>query len=75
MGRLTEPGVSLTVPWALTAADHTGKPVAGGSATSQTPASMTRPRTPRAASEVASSSPNIPSVHSEATATTSRSPA
>ena len=52
-----------------------GKPIARSSATSRTPASMTRPRTPRAASEVASSSPNIPSVHGEAVVTTSRSPA
>ena len=36
---------------------------------------MTRPRTPRAASEVASSSPNIPSVHGEVVVTTRRSPA
>src|SRR5512133_3982504 len=35
---------------------------------------MTSPRTPRAASEVASSSPNIPSVHGEVVVTTSRSP-
>ena len=34
---------------------------------------MTRPRTPRAASEVASSSPNIPSLHGEVAVTTSRS--
>src|ERR1039458_3575873 len=41
----------------------------------RTPSSMTRPRTPRTASEVASSSPNIPSVDGDVVVTTSRSPA
>ena len=74
-GTLTAPGVSLTVPCALTAADQAGKPMARSSATSRRPASITMPRTPRAASEVASSSPNIPSVDGEVVVTTSRSPA
>ena len=35
---------------------------------------MTRPRTPRAASEVANSSPNMPSVHGDVVVTTRMSP-
>src|SRR5690606_1651295 len=73
-GTFTEPGVAFTVPWALTAADHTGKPIACSSATSRTPASITRPRTPLCCRAVANSSPNIPSVDGDVVATTSTSP-
>ena len=34
-GTLTAPAVSLTEPWALTACDHTGKPISRSSATSR----------------------------------------
>jgi hypothetical protein len=56
-GTLTDPRVALTVPWADTAFDQTGKPILVRSSTSRTPASMTRPRQPRAMAEVASRSP------------------
>src|SRR5262245_43762855 len=59
---LTAPGVALTVPCADTAAQNTGKFIACSSATSRTPPVVTRPRTPRYRSAVASSSPNAPSV-------------
>ena len=42
---------------------------------SRTPASITRPRTPRAINDVAISSPNMPWVDGAVLATTSRSPA
>ncbi len=56
-GTFTEPSVSLTVPWAETAFDQTGKRISASAETSRQPASMTSPTTPRAASEQASSSP------------------
>src|SRR5262249_23156780 len=74
-GTLTHPAVALTVPCALMALDHTGKFIAVMSRTSRTPASMTRPATPRACADTASSSPNIPSVDSAVVVTTSTSPA
>ncbi|MNT81813.1 hypothetical protein D3C72_2214510 [compost metagenome] len=60
-GTLTLPGVAFTVPLADTARDQTGKRMASNAITSRQPASMTSPRTPRAAQDVASSSPNMPS--------------
>ena len=71
---LTLPSVALTVPRAEIARDHTGKPISCNAFTSRQPASMTRPTTPRAISEVASRSPNMPSVLSALSATTSMSP-
>src|SRR6185312_9569072 len=72
--RFTEPGDALTVPCACTARLHTGKPIARRSATSRTPASMTRPAQPRWASEVAISSPTMPSVDRDVVVTTRTSP-
>ena len=74
-GTLTEPGVALTVPWALIALAQTGNSIAVRSATSRTPASMIRPTTPCARADTASSSPNIPSVDSDVVVTTRTSPA
>jgi len=54
---------------------QTGKSIAVISVTSRTPASMTRPATPRARDDTARSSPNIPSVDSDVVVTTSMSPA
>src|SRR5262245_49591086 len=71
---LTDPGLALTVPCAETAFDQTGKSIAVRSATSRTPASITSPTILCARHEVASNSPNIPSVDSEVVATTSASP-
>src|SRR5437867_12279088 len=73
-GTLTDPGVAFTVPCALIALAHTGNPIAVMSVTSRTPASITRPATPRARADTASSSPNIPSVDSDVVVTTSTSP-
>src|SRR5258708_27239539 len=53
-GTLTAPSVAFTVPLAEIAFDHTGKPISRSDFTSRHPASMTRPVTPRALSEVAS---------------------
>ena len=74
LGTLTAPSAALTVPLAETARDHTGKPIPRSDFTSRTPASMTRPVTPRAISEVASRSPNMPSVLSALQPTTRMSP-
>src|SRR5215469_15812863 len=74
-GTLTAPAVALTVPCALIAAENTGKPMACSPATSRTPPVVTRPRTPRWASEVASNSPNAPSVDGDEVVTTRKSPA
>src|SRR6476659_1618358 len=74
-GTLTQPSVDFTVPFADMARDQTGKPICWRTATSRAPASITKPRTPRAFSEVAKRSPNIPSVLSVVQATTSTSPA
>src|SRR5436190_189537 len=73
-GMFTDPGVALTVPWALMAFAQTGKFIAVMSVTSRTPASITSPTTPRARAETASSSPNIPSVDSAVVVTTRTSP-
>src|SRR5580658_1710940 len=73
-GIFTDPAVALTVPCALMALDHTGKSMAVSSLTSRTPASMINPRTPCATREVASKSPNMPSVESEPVVTTRTSP-
>ena len=73
-GTLTDPGDALTVPSHDTWRDHTGKPISRRSSVSRTPASITRPRTPRAITEVASSSPNIPCVDGAVLATTRMSP-
>jgi hypothetical protein len=54
--------------------DHTGKPISRSALASRTPASMTSPLTPRAISDVASRSPNMPSVLSVVQPTTSMSP-
>ena len=70
----TAPSVAFTVPLAEIAFDHTGKPISVSGFTSRQPASMTRPMTPRAISEDASSSPNMPSVLSVVQPTTSTSP-
>jgi hypothetical protein len=56
-GTLTEPIVALIVPLALTHLLHTGKPISVSTFTSRTPASMMRPRAPRALNEVTSRSP------------------
>ncbi len=56
-GRFTVPAVALTVPWALTCRDQTGKPDLVIAATSRTPVVVTRPCTWRAASAVVISSP------------------
>ena len=74
-GTLTEPGDAFTVPWHDTWRDHTGKPSWRSSWVSRTPASITRPRTPRAMSELASNSPNIPCVDGAVFVTTRTSPA
>ena len=74
MGTLTAPAVAFTVPWALTARDHTGNRMLRRSATSRTPQPSTTPRTPRRWSAVANSSPNSPSVEGEFVATTRTSP-
>ena len=58
----------------MMAFDHTGKSIAVSSLTSRTPASMIKPSTPCATSDVASSSPNMPSVESDSVVTTSTSP-
>ena len=71
---MTGPGVALTVPCADTAAQNTGKFIACSSATSRTPPVVTRPRTPRYRSAVASSSPNAPSVPGEVVVTKRMSP-
>ena len=73
-GTFTEPGVALTVPWHDTCRLHAGKPMALSSAVSRTPASITRPRTPRAWAEVASRSPKKPCADGADTATTRMSP-
>src|SRR5258708_12046086 len=73
-GTLTAPSVAFTVPLAEIALDHTGKPISRSDFTSRHPASITRPVTPRAISEVASRSPNIPSVLSVVHPTTRISP-
>ena len=62
------------MPLAEIARDQTGKPISVSAFTSRQPASITSPITPRATSEVASSSPNMPSVLSEVQPTTSTSP-
>ena len=73
-GTLTEPSVAFTVPLAEIAFDHTGKPISRSDLASRTPASMTSALTPRAISEVASRSPNMPSVLSAEQPTTRMSP-
>ena len=74
MGTFTDPGVLFTVPWHDTWRVHTGNPISRSSVVSRTPASMTSPRTPRAISDDASSSPNIPCVEGAVVVTTSTSP-
>ena len=66
--------VAFTVPLALMALLHTGKPIAVSSLTSRQPASITSPIAPRARKEVASNSPKKPSVHWAVTAATTTSP-
>src|SRR5205823_2951590 len=56
----TSPSASFTVPRADTQRDQTGKRMRVSSATSRTPASTTKPRTPRTCSAVAISSPRYP---------------
>src|SRR5262245_54850291 len=73
-GTLTDPAVALTVPWHETWRDHTGKPSWRSSAVSRTPASTTSARTPRAITEVASSSPNMPCEDGAVLVTTRTSP-
>jgi LysR family nitrogen assimilation transcriptional regulator len=68
------PTVAFTVPLAEMARDHTGNFIACSSATSRQPASMTSPFAPRARYDVASSSPNNPSVFSADSATITTSP-
>ena len=67
--------MAFTVPMAEMAFAQTGKSMAVRSATSRTPALITSPATPRARSEVASRSPNMPSVDSAVQVTTRTSPA
>ncbi|MNY80301.1 hypothetical protein D3C86_2212840 [compost metagenome] len=57
MGMFTEPSVALMVPLEEIALDHTGKFISLSVFTSRTPASMIRPRAPRAWKLVASRSP------------------
>ena len=64
----------MTVPAAETHRDQTGNRICASSLTSRQPASMTSPRTPRAASAVASSSPKYPSSQRDVGATTRTSP-
>ena len=73
-GTLTEPGLLFTVPWQETWRVQTGKPMSRRSAESRTPASITSPRTPRAISDEASRSPNIPWVDGAVLTTTKTSP-
>jgi hypothetical protein len=56
------------------ARDHTGNPIPRSCSTSRTPASMTTATTPCAPSDVASSSPSMPSVEGDVVVTTSTSP-
>jgi hypothetical protein len=56
------------------ARDQTGKRISVKVLTSRQPASMTSPTTPHTVTEVASRSPNMPSVLSEVHATSSTSP-
>ena len=61
-------------PLAETWAVQAGKPMSRSSRVSRSPAPMTSPRTPCAASEVASSSPKAPSLLGETVVTTMMSP-
>ena len=65
IGTFTDPGVAFTVPEAWIARDQTGRPKRRRSEMSRTPASTTTPAHPRAITDVASNSPNIPFVEGE----------
>src|SRR5215470_13369699 len=73
-GTFTEPMLALTVPLAEIARDQSGNFISLISRASRQPMSSTTPRAPRARIEVASNSPNAPSVHSLEQATISTSP-
>src|SRR6476661_2187370 len=73
-GTLTDPSRFFTVPWADTHLDHTGNFIAVSSTMSRQPASITSPRTPRAAKVVASSSPKYPYSEGDSGATINTSP-
>src|SRR5207237_2132490 len=73
-GTLTAPSDAFTVPLAEIAFDHTGKPISRSDLASRTPASITSAVTPRAISEVARRSPNMPSALSALHPTTRISP-
>ncbi len=62
--------MAFTVPCELTARLQIGNFISVKGATSRHPASMISPFTPRARSEVASSSPKYPSVQNDVGATT-----
>ena len=74
MPTFTLPSISFTVPSADTHFDHTGNCICLSSATSRQPASITKPRTPRACKAVAISSPRYPWSDADVGATTTTSP-